>query len=92
MKTTSEKYPHQFTVLLTEEQYTFLADLSKRDDVTPSWIIRRALDNYMHQGVSVDPSYTPNRIKPILHVDDPALSPPRFVEVEGDPTAHERKL
>ena len=63
------KYTKHITVGLTEKQHAFLINLSKRDDVTPNWIMRRALENYMSQGVSVDP---------LTRVDN--LTPPRFAE------------
>lgn len=49
MNAKSRKFETRLTVSLTEKDYDALNALADKDDVSASWLIRRAVDEYLRQ-------------------------------------------
>lgn len=57
MKRKSRKFGPRVTVSLTGKDYDILNALADKDDASLSWVVRRAIDEYLHNHRrEVDPS------------------------------------
>ena len=48
----SKKFGQRLTVSLTDSDYDALSALADKDDASVSWVIRRAIDEYLDRHVS----------------------------------------
>lgn len=44
----AEKQPARLTVTLDHQDYSAVCDLAAKNDVSAAWIIRRAVQQYLH--------------------------------------------
>lgn len=49
MKGKSRKFEPRLTVSLTHSNYDTLNELAEKDDVSVSWVVRRAIDEYLRK-------------------------------------------
>lgn len=60
MKRKSRKFGPRVTISVTGKDYTVLNALAEKDDVSVSWVVRRAIDEYLrNHRREVEPSLRP---------------------------------
>ncbi|MFN3670422.1 MAG: ribbon-helix-helix protein, CopG family [Bosea sp. (in: a-proteobacteria)] len=48
----TEKQPARLTVTLDEQDYSAVCTLAAKNDVSAAWVIRRAVQQYLHPAAS----------------------------------------
>lgn len=68
------KYGPRLTVSLTSHDYDALSVLAHKDDVSVSWVVRRAIDEYLgnhrHEVEPVLPLRLPQKVEKSAHQTD----------------------
>lgn len=57
----TEKQPARLTVTLDEQDYSAVCSLAAQNDVSAAWVIRRAVQQYLHPVTSQPNPATPQK-------------------------------